>query len=137
LTVLLAPAASPEEDEGARAASDAVVEFLATLVAEKRRHPDDALVSALISARDGEEQLSEEELMSTIFQLIVAGHDTTSSLLGNCVVAFLRHPEQLSRLRSDASAMPNAIEELLRYDAPVPHSTFRYALEPIDIGGVT
>ena len=93
--------------------------------------------SALISARDGDERLSEQELMSTIFQLIVAGHDTTTSLIGNSVVALLGHPAQLVELRSDPGRIPDAVEELLRFDAPVPHATFRYARQPMDLGGVT
>jgi cytochrome P450 len=137
LTVLLAPTVTDEQYERAKVASDAVVALLTSLVAEKQRDPDDALVSALIRARDGEERLNQDELLSTIFQLIVAGHDTTASLLGNGVVALLRHPEQLATLRSDLTALPNAVEELLRYDAPVPHATFRFALEPIAIGDVT
>src|SRR4029078_282521 len=82
-------------------------------------------------------RLDQRELMSTIFQLIVAGHDTTTSLIGNSVVALLRHPDQLRSLRADPARVPAAVEELLRFDAPVPHSTFRYAVEPIEIGGVT
>ena len=137
LTQLLAPTATAEEYERAKQASDAVVELLRTLVEEKQDAPDDALVSALITARDGDERLDQRELLSTIFQLIVAGHDTTTSLIGNSVVALLLHPEQLGRLRADGAGIANAVEELLRYDAPVPHSTFRYAVEPIDIGGAT
>jgi cytochrome P450 len=74
-------------------------------------------------------------LLSTILQLIIAGHDTTSSLIGNGVVALLAHPEELALLRSEPELMSNAVEELIRYDAPVPHSTFRYALEPMELGG--
>jgi cytochrome P450 len=76
-------------------------------------------------------------LLSTIFQLMVAGHDTTASLIGNSVAALLRNPEQLSTLRSDPRKIPAAIEEFLRYDGPVPHSTFRYTVEPLTIAGVT
>jgi len=137
LGALLAPTATPDEYERAKQASDAVVDMLTQLVDEKQHHPDDALVSGLIAARDGEERLTQQELLSTIFQLIVAGHDTTASLIGNGVVALLLHPEQLSAVRLDPSMMPAAIEELLRYDAPVPHATFRYALEPVELGGVT
>jgi cytochrome P450 len=133
---MLVPTRTPEEFAEAKTASDNVVATLAELVALKRHEPDDALVSALIAARDGEDRLTEQELMSTIFQLIIAGHDTTSSLIGNAVVAFVLHPEQLERLRRDASLLPAAIEEIIRYDAPVPHSTFRYAPEAMEIGGV-
>jgi cytochrome P450 len=130
LSVLLSP--SPTQ-----AASDKVVALLCALVEARQREPDDALVSALIAARDGDERLNQRELQSTIFQLIVAGHDTTASLIGNGVVALFRNPEAMARLRADETLIPHAIEELLRYDAPVPHSTFRYATEPIELGGVT
>ena len=91
----------------------------------------------MIAARDGDERLDQGELLSTMLQLIIAGHDTTASLIGNSVVALLRHPDQLAALRADPDRIPAAIEEFLRYDAPVPHSTFRYASEPIELGGVT
>jgi cytochrome P450 len=137
LRLLLTPAHTPAANERARQASDAVVEFLGTLVASKRTTPGDDLVSDLISARDGDDQLTEQELLSTIFQLIVAGHDTTASLLGNGVVALLDRPAHLAGLCAEPELMPRAIEELLRFDAPVPHSTFRYATSPIDVGDVT
>jgi cytochrome P450 len=69
--------------------------------------------------------------------LIGAAHDTTTSLIGNAVVALLRRPDQLEQLRSDPGKIAAAVEECLRYDAPVPHSTFRYAVEPVEIGGAT
>jgi cytochrome P450 len=137
LTALLVPTSTPAEYARAKEASDAVVAMLEALVDTKQVIPGDDLVSGLISARDGDERLSTQELLSTIFQLIVAGHDTTASLIGNGVVALLRHPEQLDGLRSDPDKLAVAIEELLRYDAPVPHSTFRYAVAPMDIGDVT
>ncbi len=137
LKTLLGPTGTDAEYARAKVASDAVVAMLNALVETKQRHPADDLVSALISARDGDARLDQRELLSTIFQLIVAGHDTTTSLIGNGVVALLRHPEQLAALRADPARMPAAVEELLRYDAPVPHSTFRYAVEPIDLGGAT
>jgi cytochrome P450 len=137
LVALLTPTSTAEEYARAKQASDTVVEQLTALVHAKSEDPGDDLVSALISARDGDERLTQEELLSTIFQLIIAGHDTTASLIENSVVALLRHPDQLARLRADPDKISVAIEEFLRYDAPVPHATFRYALEPIDIGGVT
>src|SRR5205823_10087489 len=137
LTALLAPTPTIAEYERARAASDAVVAMLEALVEGKQASPGDDLVSGLVSARDGDERLSTQELLSTIFQLIVAGHDTTASLIGNSVVALLRHPDQLVELQSDPGKLTAAVEELLRYDAPVPHSTFRYSVAPTDIGEVT
>jgi cytochrome P450 len=137
LTTLLLPYSTPAEYERAKEASDAVVGMLKALVDAKQASPADDLVSGLITARDGNERLSTQELLSTIFQLIVAGHDTTASLIGNGVVALLEHPDQLDALRSDPAKLAVAVEELLRYDAPVPHSTFRYAVAPIDIGDAT
>jgi cytochrome P450 len=137
LTALLAPTATAEEYAVAKRGSDTVVAMLTGLVETKQECPGDDLVSALISARDGDESLDQQELLSTIFQLIVAGHDTSASLIENSVVALLGHPEQLDALRADPDRISAAVEELLRYDAPAPHATFRYALEPIDIGGVT
>jgi cytochrome P450 len=135
-TKLLVPTSTPAEYEAAKSASDAVVGMLRSLVRAKQNAPGEDLVSALISARDGNDQLTSQELLSTIFQLIVAGHDTTASLIENSVVALLRNPEQLSELRRDLDKIPAAVEEFLRYDAPVPHSTFRYTVEPVVIAGV-
>src|SRR5579863_1051960 len=135
-TKLLVPISTPAEYAAAKEASDAVVGMLGALVEAKQEDPGDDLVSALISARDGDERLDNQELLSTIFQLIVAGHDTTASLIGNSLVALFRNPVQLAELRADPSKIPSSIEEFLRYDAPVPHSTFRYTTEPLLLGGV-
>ncbi|MFL6240194.1 MAG: cytochrome P450 [Actinomycetes bacterium] len=137
LGALLVPTTTLAEYARAKAASDAVVAMLEGLVEAKQRDPGDDLISGLINARDGEERLSTQELLSTVFQLIVAGHDTTASFIGNGVVALLTHPQQLNTLRADDTKLPAAVEELLRYDAPVPHSTFRYAVDAVDFGDVT
>jgi cytochrome P450 len=137
LSALLSPTSTSDEYARAQQASDTVVAMLTMLVETKHHRPGDDLVSALIAARDGDEHLTQQELLSTIFQLIVAGHDTTASLIENSVVALLSHPDQLATLRAQPDKISAAVEEFLRYDAPVPHSTFRYALAPIEIGGVT
>ena len=128
LVAMLVPTPTRAEFARAKEASDAVVAQLRQLVVAKQAAPGDDLVSDLIAARDGDERLDNQELLSTIFQLIVAGHDTTTTFIGNAVVALLGHPEQLELLRGDPDRIPAAVEELLRYDAPVPHSTFRYAV---------
>src|SRR5207237_5558244 len=120
----LVPIAKPADYAKAKVASDDVVAMLGALVVAKQQSPGDDLVSGLIAARDGDERLTTQELLSTIFQLIVAGHDTTTSLIGNTVVALLQHPEQLADLRADPVKLAAAVEELLPYAAPVPHSTF-------------
>jgi cytochrome P450 len=137
LTRLLVPTETPQQYAKAKLASDEVVALLEQLVELKAGAPGDDLVSALIAARDGDERLDTRELLSTIFQLIVAGHDTTASFIGNSVVALFRNPSQLVALREDPERLTTALEEFLRFDAPVPHSTFRYAVEPVELGGVT
>ena len=134
---MLVPTTTPDEFAKAKVHSDVVVAMLEDLVGSKQTAPDDALVSALISARDGDERLTTQELLSSIFQLIVAGHDTTASLIGNGIVALFRHRGQLADLRANPTKIPSAVEELLRYDAPVPHATFRYTVEELTYGGVT
>jgi cytochrome P450 len=122
---LLVPTSTPAEYAAAKDASDTVVAMLGALVEAKQSDPGDDLVSGLINARDGEERLDSQELLSTIFQLIVAGHDTTASLIGNSLVALFRNPGQMAQLRADPTQIARAVEEFLRFDAPVPHSTFR------------
>jgi len=97
--------------------------------------PGEDLVTDLVSAaRDG--ALTQQEMLSTIFQLVVAGHDTTTSLIGNATVALLRHPSQRDALVADPGLASRVVDEAMRWDAPVPHSTFRFATEDIPIGDV-
>jgi cytochrome P450 len=113
-------------------ASDGIVAYLRELVGARRQSPAGDLVSVL--AADG--ALSTQELLSSLFQLIVAGHDTTASLIGNAVVALLDHPGQLQALLAGPGRLPAAIDELIRFTAPVPHATFRVTTEPVTLGGV-
>jgi cytochrome P450 len=115
-------------------ASGKIVAYLRELVAAKRRNPAGDLVSLLAAASD--DALTTQELLSTLFQLVVAGHDTTASLIGNGVVALLDHPDQLQALLADLGQLPAAIDELIRFAAPVPHATFRVSAEPVTIGGL-
>ena len=110
-------------------ASGKIVAYLGELVDAKRRSPADDLVSVLVAA--GDDALTTQELLSSLFQLVVAGHDTTASLIGNGVVALLDHPGQLEALLADFGQLPAAIDELIRFTAPVPHATFRVTAEPV------
>jgi cytochrome P450 len=111
--------------------------LLGGLIADKRRHPQDDVLSALVAVRDEEDgRLSEEELVGTAMMLVVAGHESTVNLLGNAVLALLLHPEQLRLLRERPELMPGAVEELLRYDTSVERSTSRYAAKDLTLGGV-
>jgi cytochrome P450 len=69
------------------------------------------------------------------FLLLVAGHETTVNLIGNGMLALLRHPERLAELRADPELTPRAVEEFLRFDGPVDLATFRHTTEPVEIGG--
>ncbi len=126
---------APANDGPARAAADAAHGYLCELIAAKRAASGDDLLSVLVDSADGD-RLAEDELLSTAWLLIVAGHDTTVNLIGNGLVALFRHPEQLARLQADLSLVPAAVEEFLRFDGPVQHTTFRMTTEPVTIGGV-
>jgi cytochrome P450 len=115
-------------------ASDGIVAYLRALVDAKRQSPADDLVSVLVASED--DALTTQELLSSLFQLVVAGHDTTASLIGNGVVALLNNPAQLKALLADLGQLPAAIDELIRFTAPVPHATFRMTAEPVTLGGV-
>jgi cytochrome P450 len=120
-------------------ASDATREltaYLRDIVAERRAEPRDDLVSALITAESESGSLDEEELIAMCILLLVAGHETTVNLIGNGVLALLRHPEQLELLRSRPDLVDNAVEELLRFDSSV-QFTFRFAREDIELRGRT
>jgi cytochrome P450 len=133
-TALLAPSSAPEPPAEAVAASANIVRYLTELLTSKRAAPGEDLVTDLVRAA-GQGALTEQEMLSTIFQLVVAGHDTTTSLIGNGTVALLLHPEQRDALVADPALVPHAIEEILRWDAPVPHATFRYTTQDVVLGG--
>jgi cytochrome P450 len=97
----------------------------------------DDLVSALIQGEEAGDRLSEDELLAMVFLLLVAGHETTVNLIGSGTLELLRHPDQMEKLRRDPSLIKSAVEELLRFTAPVFMSTERYAREDVRIQGVT
>ena len=111
------------------------LEFLRALCSDKREHPDDGLISALIQARDDGQALSGDELTSMVFLMVIAGHDTTVGLIGNGVYLLMNNPEQLDALRADPSRLPAAIEEFLRMESPVPVGIFRAAVDSLEIAG--
>jgi cytochrome P450 len=113
----------------------AFLHYITNLLAEKRAHPGNDLTSSLVQVEENGDQLSENELISMIFLLILAGHETTLNLIGNGTLALLQHPDQLQLLRADPSLLPMAVEELLRYTAPVSLSDERWANEDIPLHG--
>jgi cytochrome P450 PksS len=115
----------------------AFVEYLNEMFVQRRIHPGDDLISALVAAEAKGERLSEEELSSMVALLFVTGHETVVNLLGNGALALMQHPEQLTRLLADNrdAAWDAAVEELLRYDGPVETSTTRWARQDITLHG--
>jgi cytochrome P450 len=111
-------------------------EHFRRIVADHRRRPREDILSNLIAASEGGERLSEEELIATCVMLVFAAHTTTTHLIGNGMLALLRHPEALTALRADLSrpAVVRAVEELLRYDGPVQVAR-RVVVEPMELGG--
>lgn len=116
-------------------ASHSLADYMTDLIAAKRRHPGSSLLDRLISARDGDDRLSEEELVSLAVLLLVAGHETTTNFLGNATLSLLQHPTELDRLRQNPDDIPAVLDELLRFDSPVSTATFRYTTEAITLGG--
>jgi cytochrome P450 len=111
--------------------------YLADLVQARRAHPAPGMISELIDACDREGKLSEPEVVTTTFLLLFAGHQTTADFIGNATVALLTHPEQLAALRTRPDLLPAAIEELLRFDGPLPVASPRIATEDVEYRGVT
>ena len=101
------------------------------IIDQRRREPQDDLISGLVAAEEAGDKLSQVELLAMLRLLLVAGNETTTKLIGNGMLALLRNPEQLEVLRQSPDLMPSAIEELLRYDAPV-QLDVRVALEDVE-----
>lgn len=108
--------------------------YIADVVAFKREHGEDDLLSALVVARD-QGELSQEELDSMIFQLLVAGQEPVTNQLTTALIALFRHPGQLARLRGNPDLLPRAVEELLRYDSAFELTTWRFFDQDSDLHG--
>jgi cytochrome P450 len=112
----------------------AFIDYLRAMFEEKRENPRDDLIRALVRAEEAGDKLSEDEMLTMVFLLLVAGQETTVNLIGNGMLALLQHLDQLQKLRDDPSLIKPAIEELLRYYGPVEISTERFAREDVRIG---
>ncbi|WP_160573821.1 cytochrome P450 [Actinomadura physcomitrii] len=135
---VLEPGDDPAAVQAAReAAATSCLEFFNALADERvrsTRRPDD-LISHMIGV--DEDRLSRDELVSTAVMLHIAGHETTANLVSNGLLTLLRHEDQFELLRSDPSLVPNAVEEMLRFDSPARNALTRIAVEPVEVGGVT
>lgn len=129
------PAATPD---GLRTAIQAITElnsYFAGLIQERERTPTDDLLSALVAAREADDQLTRDEIAATAWLLFAAGYETTASLVGSGTLALIEHPEQQELWRRDPSVGPTAVDELLRWDSPAQVNP-RIALEPVEVLGV-
>lgn len=125
---------TPEQRERQLAAGDEFRQYIEDLCEQRRTHPRDDLLSALVAAEEDGDRLSRDELVSTALLLLVAGHETTVNLIGNGVLALLRVPDLHQRLRADPGLAAGVVEEVLRLDPPV-QMTMRTALEPVEVPG--
>lgn len=108
--------------------------YIAEIVADRREHPGDGLLGRLVLARD-EGELTQEELDSMIFQLLVAGQEPVTNQITTALVNLMRHPEALERLRAEPALMPRAVEELMRLDSAFELTTWRFLAEDADLHG--
>ncbi|TDC64569.1 cytochrome P450 [Streptomyces hainanensis] len=126
---------SPEGAAEAEAAAADFAAYLRDLAARRAREPGDDLISDLVAVRDGSDRLSDDELVGTAALLLMAGHEATVNVIGNGVLALLRHRDQWDRLvASPAELLPTAVEELIRYDAPL-QLFERTAVAPTTVAG--
>ncbi|WP_329107242.1 cytochrome P450 [Micromonospora sp. NBC_01699] len=128
----------PVNPAGLPPALVAIVGYIRELLVAKRRQPADDLLSALIAVRDdNDDRLDDDELISMVYLFLIAGHETTVNLIGNGSLLLLADQQRWARIVAEPELIPNAVEELLRYEGPVQSATFRTALKETEIGGVT
>ncbi|GAA1971191.1 cytochrome P450 [Amycolatopsis minnesotensis] len=120
--------------EGAGEAMREIVGYCKDLIERRRGEPADDLTSALVEAQ-GNDQLSEDELITFILALVLAGHETTANLIANGTFALLTHPDQFALLRENPELAPRATQELLRYCSPILGTKMRYATEDVELAG--
>lgn len=129
------PPQDPADVVAAEEASECLRQLFRDEIEKRRSQPSDDLISSMVSTELVGDRLSDEEIVSQCTLLLLAGNLTTSDLIGNSVMALLRHPEQLAKLRANPQLMKNTVEEVLRYDSPVTNSG-RIAHEDMEIDGV-
>ena len=134
IALIVEPILTPAQVDGVRRATGELFAYFETIVEARRREPRDDLVSALLAAEEEGDRLSREELLSTMLLILVAGNETTRNLIGNGMLALLRHPDQLRRLRDEPDLLEPAVDELLRYDSPV-QLDGRVVREDLELGG--
>ena len=124
----------PDRRQRAQRAMSELADYLQIIIAERRREPQNDLISALIAAQEQNDTLSDEEIVATCSLVLFGGHETTTNLISSSTHALLRNPAQLEKLRNDPSLITTAVEEFLRYDGPS-KAMVRIALEDFELRG--
>ena len=122
--------------DAAREATTELIAYMDEVVAQRRHAPEADILTALSQAEEDGERLSHEELLAFSILLLLAGHETTSNLIGNGLLALAARPELAARLRADRSLLPSAVEELLRFDSSV-QGVVRFARRQTELRGRT
>lgn len=130
----LEPGLSSDDAEKSNRSRSQLTQYFAGVIEQREKQPREDLISALIEAEVEGDKLTREELLSTLVLLLVAGNETTKNLIGNGLLALMRNPDQLRKLRDQPEMMVSAVEELLRFDSPVQIDR-RIALEDVEIDG--
>jgi cytochrome P450 len=133
---LLDPVIDEAEHDRCQALLDELYAYLELQVEEKRRAPADDVFTELVHAEDGGDRLSRDELVAQLITIYVAGHEPTTALVGNGLLALLREPDQLAALRERPDLLPNAVNELLRFDGPN-QFVRRIVVDPLTLGSRT
>ena len=131
---MLEPTITPRERAAGVEAGKAFDAWFRPIIEQRSAAPRDDIVSALVLAQDEGGRLSERETLNMLRLLVIAGNETTTNLIGNGMLALLRNPDQLQRLRDDPGLIPAAVEELLRFDSPV-QTDFRRVLADCEVNG--
>ena len=132
---LLEPMLTRSERKTAAEASVQLSEYFLSIIRSRQGEPRDDIMTRLVQAEEQGDTLSETEMLNMLRLLLIAGNETTTNLIGNGMLALLRHPDQLRALRDDPGLIPAAVDELLRYDSPV-QMTLRCAVEDCEMDGV-
>jgi cytochrome P450 len=131
---VLEPTITPGEIQEANRAAHELDAYFREVIKARRLEPRDDLISTLVATEEAGDKLTLDELLVMLRLLLIAGNETTTNLIGNGMLALLRHPDQLQKLREHPDLMDTAVEEMLRYDTTV-QLDFRTALEDVEIGG--
>lgn len=125
---------NPDLVEKGNIANNQLLEYFAKIIEQKRQSPSQDLIGQLIAAEEEGDRLTAGEMYSTCVLLLLAGHETTTRLISNGMYTLLQHPDQLAKLQEDPSLLPNAVEEMLRYEPPV-QTMPRFAKEDLEFYG--